>query len=103
VELAGSILLSAVVGWVLVCFIATTIHLAPLPRTAFGGGFDPNKRMVFGLAPDIKWLAFTFKTTSGALSRGGEQTAFDPQGQFITVYNSRRAALEREEALRVRR
>ncbi len=100
-EMAGGYAVSALTGWVMVCFITASLHTAPLPKTAFGGGFDPNRRMVFGLAPDIKWLAFTNATSSKALSRGtGAANAFDPDASFITIYNSRRAALEDQETLR---
>jgi hypothetical protein len=101
-EMAGGYAVSAVVGWVMVCFVTASLHTAPLPKTAFGGGFDPNRRMVFGLAPDIKWLAFTNATSSRALSNGaGDANAFDRDGLFIPYYNSRRAALEAEPGLRV--
>ncbi len=101
-ELAGSYAVSAVVGWVMVCFITASLHTAPLQKTSFAGGFDPNRRMVFGFAPDIKWLAFTNYTSGRALSRGaGDANAFDREGLFIPYYNSRRAALEDQPGLRV--
>jgi hypothetical protein len=101
-EMAGSYVVSALVGWVMVCFVTASLHTAPLPKTAFGGGFDPNRRMVFGMAPDIKWLAFVNAVSTRALASGnGDENAFDREASFITVYNSRRAALEEQEALRV--
>jgi len=100
-ELVGGYVVSALVGWVMVCFVTASLHTAPLPKTAFGGGFDPNRRMVFGLAPDIKWLAFVNAVSTRALSSGnGDENAFDRNASYITVYNSRRAALEDLETLR---
>jgi hypothetical protein len=97
VERVGSGIISLWIGWILVCFTMTTLHTAPLGKNFLGDSFQPEERMVFGLAPDRQWLAFTQKMSEGAYSRsasGPETTVFDPKCEFLIKYASRRAALE---------
>jgi cell division protein FtsN len=56
--------------------------------------------MFFGLAPDRWWLWWV----RGATARGpfaNPERAFDPDGEFIARYATRRQLLEKEQALRV--
>ncbi len=57
--------------------------------------------MFSGLAPDRKWLAFVQKASRGTFARGAteqelrdEKYVFDPQGEFMPKYATRRAKLE---------
>ncbi len=52
VDRIGSGSLAALVGWIMVCFTTASLHTAPLARNFLWGGFNPEKRMLFGLAPD---------------------------------------------------
>jgi hypothetical protein len=94
----GSGVLSLWIGWVMVCFTLTTLHAAPLARNSLGGSFstDPEVRMVMGFAPDRQWLAFTQKMSMGTYARSGENEihVFDPRGEFLPKYATRRATLE---------
>jgi uncharacterized membrane protein required for colicin V production len=97
----GSVFFAAWIGWVLVCFTTMTLHTAPLARKFMFGGFDPEKREKFlGMAPDRMWLGFAQKMSLGAFCRAGtqagknEETVFDPAGQFMPKYATRRAKLE---------
>ena len=65
----GGVVLAMAVGWVFMCFTTATLHTAPLGVTAFGGGFDPEKKMMFGLAPDRQWLIFCRYVSAGSFSR----------------------------------
>ena len=106
VEQAGRMLLAAWTGWVMVCFITMTLHLAPLARTSFRGAFmpEPMTKHFFGLAPDRVWLGFVQSRSRGGLSGSGE---FDPQGDFVFKYADRRDKLQQNNAkdgtLRVKR
>jgi hypothetical protein len=104
----GSAFFAAWIGWVMICFTMMTLHTAPLARAPFGGGFQPEKRMFFGLAPDRLWLVFVQNVSRGQFCRTAtkedfkqeprwkeDQTrTFDPGSEFMPKYATRRANLE---------
>ncbi|HEX4130909.1 MAG TPA: hypothetical protein VHZ24_12780 [Pirellulales bacterium] len=90
-ELAGNYLSVLALGWVLVCFAAMTVHLSPLGRNAFAGGFKPESANFWGFAPDRLWLGFAQRTSQGAL--GGN--VFDPKGDLMLRYAARREQSDR--------
>ncbi len=91
----GSGVLSLWIGWVMVCFTMVTVHVAPLARNCLFDSFQPEQRMFFSLAPDRQWLAFTQKMSQGPYECSAtEKTMFDPQGEFLLRYATRRANLE---------
>lgn len=99
VELVGGPLVAMLTGWVMVCFTAASLHTAPVPRNVVQP--TPEARMLFGLAPDRRWLAWV----RGSSIRGpfaAPAAAFDPDADFVLRYADRRHALEREQQLRVR-
>jgi hypothetical protein len=76
---------------VLVCFTLMTLHMAPLGREFLFGSFQPEKRMVLGLAPDRQLLGFMQNISMGAYARGaGTDHVFDPNGEYMLKYASRR-------------
>lgn len=89
----GSGLLSAWIGWVMVCFTMLTLHTAPMSRTFLFDGFQPGEKMVLGMAPDQQWLNFVQRTSKGVFSHS-EVNPFDPTNQFINTYETRRTNLE---------
>ncbi len=97
-DLIGGSLLQAWAGWVLVCFLTMTLHMAPMAKNFFFDGFRPEQPLVFGLAPDRLWLAYVHGLSgkSGAFSSGHP---FDPQGDFMLRYASKRLRYERTEGL----
>ena len=100
VELFGGPLVAALVGWVMTCFTAATLHTAPVPRDMVQP--TPEARMFFGLAPDRKWLAWVRGSTlTGPFAVPG--SAFDKDADFIIRYADRRKRLEGEPGLRVNR
>lgn len=100
VELFGGPLVAALVGWVMICFTAATLHTAPVPRDMVQP--TPEARMFFGLAPDRKWLAWVRGATlTGPFAVPG--SAFDKDADFIIRYADRRQRLEGEPGLRVNR
>jgi uncharacterized membrane protein required for colicin V production len=109
----GGAFFAAWVGWVVVCFAAMSLHTAPLSRNFMFGGFDPESRMMAGLAPDRQWLGFMQRMSRGPFSRTlgpserdqnvyGRATNADEQGlavfdrraEFLPKYATRRAMLE---------
>jgi len=98
VELFGGPLVAALVGWVMTCFTAATLHTAPVPRDTVQP--TPEARMFFGLAPDRKWLAWVRGATlTGPFAVPG--SAFDKDADFIIRSADRRKRLEAEPGLRV--
>jgi Colicin V production protein len=102
VEMAGSPLVAAVAGWIMVCFAAASLHTAPVPRSVIQA--EPDSRgMFFGLAPDRKWLAWVrFATKDGPFAFApGSAVVFDNEADFILRYGDRRLKLEQADGLRV--
>lgn len=90
----GGFVVAAITGWVLICFTAMTLHMAPLQRDAFGDALLPqfDGGLMASVAPDRMWL-----NAAQRLSRGGrlgsqesERPSFDPQSEFILNYATRR-------------
>lgn len=122
-EQVGSPLLACCIGWVMICFTTMTLHTAPLARDFLGGSFQPEERMFLKLAPDRRWLAFVQTLSRGTFCRTAradrirqirrdhkrqeqwqrwlrqweqeKQWAFDPLGEFMPKYATRRALLQR--------
>jgi uncharacterized membrane protein required for colicin V production len=102
----GGPIAALLVGWALVCFTAMTLHTAPLAREPFFGSFQPEREVFLGLlSPDRYWLGFVQKMSMGQFSRSAdereiksEKYVFDPQGEFLLKYATRRAKLESRKA-----
>lgn len=103
IDTAGGIFFSLWIAWVTVCFTMATLHTAPLSRNFMYLAFRPEDRMFFGLAPDRQWLGFTQKMSEGTFSRMRSDTdppeiIFDPKGEFMIKYASRREEYEKPSA-----
>ncbi|MEX0585978.1 MAG: hypothetical protein WD176_05005 [Pirellulales bacterium] len=99
VDISGAIFFAIWTGWVLACFTATSLHVAPLARTSLGGSFMPSPDVDDPMAlvgPDRLWLAFIHSQSQGGLARD-EHNIFDPDGQFIYKYAARRLRSETPE------
>ena len=91
----GGLVFSLLVGWTMVCFTTMSLHTAPLAKNFLFGGFNPEKRMLLGIAaPDRQWLSFMERASAGGFSHWGEPRVFDPGHQFIPKYGERRAAFQ---------
>ena len=77
VDLWGGVVLSFCTGWVMLGFILTTLHAAPLGQYPLLGSFQPEQRMVFGMfAPDREWLGFTQYQSWGTYCRSVAEPQF---------------------------
>ena len=91
-----------------------------MARNYLWGSFSPEQRAAGSFCPEIKWLAFAQKQSRGGFCRrAGEKDVqavpewaddktrtFDPRGEFLPKYATRRANLEgyntQHNAIRVR-
>lgn len=104
VENSAKWVVAALVGWVVVSFGMTTMHTAPLIRNYCFGGFNPDRKMLFGLAPDRQWLGFVNTLSKGSLTRGVNEEnqylhEFDADHQFLSRYADRRTAYSQDETM----
>jgi hypothetical protein len=115
IEMAGRSILAIWCGWLMVCFTAFSLMMAPLnSETPLGAWSSPNDgAMLF--SPDRLWLGFVHSRSRGALSRGKIEDGpdahpddeslnvetFDPFGEFPIKYHDRRVKYEQEEQMRV--
>ncbi|MDZ7617195.1 MAG: CvpA family protein [Patescibacteria group bacterium] len=114
VDQVGSVVFSAWIGWVLICFTAFSLHLAPLGREFLGGSFKSEER-VEGNGAELYWLGFVQSVSRGAFCRElseAEATenkyasrqeknpaeanlaVFDRTGGLLPKYATRRARLQ---------
>ena len=102
VEQAGRVVSVLLIGWVIVCFTVTTLHTAPLARTAIRGSFQesPMSNNFFGLAPDRMWLGYVQYRSKGPLATSPPRV-FDEQGEFVFKYGERRRKFSEQSAVRV--
>jgi len=98
VERVGNVFFAVWVGWVLVCVLSMSLHMAPLAREFAFGGFKPEVGSFFGFYPDRMWLGFAQRMSMGPFYRDSTHK-FDPQGEFLFRYAERRAQFERQSGL----
>lgn len=101
-ERLGGFFFGAWVAWVFLCFTMMTLHTAPLSRNFMFLAFRPEERLLFGLAPDRRWLGFMNKMSRTTFSRWPDEDdprryEFDPYGQFMPKYATRRENYEKDD------
>lgn len=102
IEQAGRVISVVLIGWIMVCLTLTSLHTAPLARTAVRGGFQPQpmSNNFLGMAPDRMFLGYMQHRTKNALSNN-PPTPFDERGEFIFKYGGRRHLFSEQPAVRV--
>lgn len=102
IDMVGGYFFAAWTSWVLLCFLTMTLHMAPLSREFFFKGFRAESAMFFGLKPDRLWLAWMQSLSQGAYERMQSEEerkskayVFDPQGEFMPKYQTRREQYSR--------
>jgi hypothetical protein len=94
VELGGRSLLALACGWMMVCFVAFSLHMAPLNSKDPLGAFSTPSAKSFGpIAPDKLWLGYMHSRSRPA-AFGGNQ--FDPNADFPLRYRDRRVKYSAE-------
>jgi|SRR5687768_15708030 len=96
-------------GWLMVCFVAFTLHFAPLNSVSPGGALA-SPTSPHSLSPYAAWHSFMHYRSVFALARGNfsgtpqpggaDVEAFDAQGDFFNKYQSRRSGYEQELMMR---
>jgi hypothetical protein len=104
VDMAGGIIMACLVGMVMVCFTAATLHTAPLARKFLFESFDPDSPMA--MAPDRQWLKFVRMESRGSFYHSGPKANrqaynFPHSKDFITKYADRRLDFEKQIETRV--
>lgn len=101
IEIPGRMLAALAVGLVMVSFIITSFHVAPLPAAPFSGsfGYSPDQKTFLFFSPDRTFLSFVRMTSKGSLS--ASENGFDPNSEYVNKYRQRRRDLEDETGLRV--
>lgn len=113
VETSCRSVLAIINSWVLVCFTAFSLHLAPLNAVdPLGAWSTPMEGTFLGMSPDRQWAAFAHSRSRGALSRGSfdpqalnpedveaNVQAFDSTGEFIYRARQRRIAYSKLESV----
>ncbi len=86
----------AAAGYLLVGFLGTALHTAPLPREFLG--WAPEQKMLFGIGPDHQWLAFTQYVSENVYTRGrifdGERAPAVPEAYRTASGPQREQLLE---------
>jgi hypothetical protein len=116
VEMAGRSILAIWCAWLVVCFTAFSLQMAPLNNpNPMGAWATPNQASFLFVSPDRLWLRFMQSRSRGALSRGNfsgtmhatdqaaNVEAFDPMSEFPIKYHDRRVKYKEAEAMRVAR
>jgi len=118
VEMAGRSILAIWCAWLVVCFTAFSLQMAPLnSENPLGAWTSPNSASFLFVSPDRLWMRFMQSRSRGALARGkfssedpvhpSDQAAnvetFDPQSEFPLKYRDRRVKYKNEAAMRVAR
>jgi hypothetical protein len=102
VDIGGGLFFAAWIGWLMMQFTLFTMHTSPLSRNFFAGQFqeEPDSVMFFDLGPDRNWMAFMYSMSGENGSLAGSNQ-FDPKGEFILKYGTRRKNFEKEKDVRV--
>ena len=99
VEMTGRMICAMLTGWVMVCFITFSVHMAPLARSPLRGSFEPapmsSNFLIF--KPDRYWLGFLYTRSRGGLARNPPHV-FDETGDYIFKYAARREELHKNNA-----
>jgi hypothetical protein len=99
VEMAGRSILAAWGAWLVVCFAAFSLQMAPLnSATPLGAWSTPTAPTFLVTSPDRLWLGFMHSRSKGALSGGA---VFDPEADFALRYRDRRVKYAAASDMRV--
>jgi hypothetical protein len=114
IEMGGRSLMAVLCGWLMTCFVAFSLHMAPLnAENPLGAWATPNSKSFLMTSPDRLWMRFMFDRSRGAFARGNfsgsahpsdealNVEAFDPRGEFALKYHERRKAFAAQSDLRV--
>lgn len=92
VEMAGRSVLALWCGWLVVCFVAFSLQMAPLnSATPLGAWSTPSAKTFGPLAPDRLWLGFMYSRSRQALAgKPFDDLSANPGNHFLLRYRDRR-------------
>src|SRR5262245_827740 len=91
VEMAGRSILAAVCGWIFVCFVAFSLHLAPLnSENPLGAWSTPKAPTMIAVSPDRLWLGFVYSRSVGAFSNSPILEQQNALVEFPRIYRQLR-------------
>jgi hypothetical protein len=98
IDAVGGPLVGVIAAWVLASFVTATLHMAPMPKDAFGGKLVHSAGDVAGksslTSPDLGWLRFV-ERVSAVTSLGSPDTnRFSALG-FVAAYMAHREKLNK--------
>lgn len=91
VEQGGRAVMAVVNAYLLVGFIALTLHAAPIPPSPYDSLTGPDDPTMFVVSPDAHWLAFARYQSQNGLGGSGE---FDSGGDYRNRQAKRRQEFE---------
>ena len=114
IEMGGRSVMALLCGWLMTCFVAFSLQMAPLnAENPLGAWATPNSKTFLVTSPDRLWMRFMFDRSRGAFARGNfsgsphpsdaglNVEAFDPRAEFALKYHERRKAFAAQSDLRV--
>jgi hypothetical protein len=100
VELIGRSILALLIGYLMMCFTAMSLHTAPIQARPFNGAWQsPTDPSFLGMRPDAQWMNFVRGQSKLGLKGN---TVFDEGGTFVTRHAARREAFEKIDTFRVK-
>jgi hypothetical protein len=93
VEMGGRSVMALFCGWIMVCFVAYSLHTAPLNSpTPLGAWSTPSAKTFGPVSPDRLWLGFLYSRSRGALAGRpfDELNSSNPTNHFLLRYRDRR-------------
>jgi hypothetical protein len=91
VEMAGRSILAVICGWIIVCFTAFSLHMAPLnSQTPLGAWSTPTAPTMIAVSPDRLWLGFVYSRSLGAFSNSPNLEQQNALVEFPLKYHQRR-------------
>lgn len=95
IDMGGGYFFALWTAYLFMAFTTVSLHTAPLSREPLWSGFRVEDPIFFGMKPDRQWLAFVQLVSRGSLARMVDENqpelhVFDPRGEFMPKYSTRR-------------
>jgi uncharacterized membrane protein required for colicin V production len=105
IDPVGGPIVGLIAAWVLAAFTLATLHVSPMPKSAFGGKLATRGEVTTAsplFSPDAAWLRFV-ERMSKANAISSSNTEEVTASNWVGIYNDRRAAFEKSDKFIVKR